>query len=672
MGNAENDDFCQNSSYICNIFPINNKRIGKSLSLNIKNNSNKNTESIEQFSNQSEKESGKSIKINYSNIKLKSFHNHLNGSKFFLINPNSKNNINEIKKNGIKLLSRNEENIPKKGFIKSSSCIDINRNKILYIADLKHNYYYKNKINNKKNNNNNLKYKKNKEINKNFQKDINLCSEEEDTIINNTLTTNSNNSIQILQNSKEKKDVNIHNNNIEKENPNHNKNENEKNKDKKETNKIYEIEESYISSKEENKSSEKLIEIYDKLLTSNQSEEKKDKNSKNLIKDLKSINFKYSQKSVIRFNRKNYTIKESKRPQLIENENSKRKVDKKFSSISIPQIRHLDPSHPLNFLKIKRKIKSSSFPLNKSSFNIITYQEDNSVQYSYFENGIANGITKYIIGNNKKIIFEGEFEDGFPKGYGKYSIFNEGRFYEGIWDQEIVIGVETWKDGTVYMGQFNDNQKSGIGLYRWPDGTIYYGEWKNNNMDGFCYIQFADDRRFEGQMKNGRKNGYGEFTWKKTRKYIGNYVNDLKDGFGIYIWNIKTFQIYIGFWHKGKMEGIGVMILGDKMQFGKWYRGNKIERFKNKKELKLKYNSTQLKMATDLIRRRSLINIQNDLERLDSRSKNTINDTKNKNYHNEAKIQLEKCIDFMCEDFNLIKSFITNIFIKSNEFLKEK
>lgn len=107
------------------------------------------------------------------------------------------------------------------------------------------------------------------------------------------------------------------------------------------------------------------------------------------------------------------------------------------------------------------------------------------------------------------------------------------------------------------------------------------------------------------------------------------------------------------------------------MQFGKWSKGNKIEGYKNKKELKLKYKSTNLKMATNLIRRRSMINIQNDMERLDLKSKNTKNtkNTKNmnKNYSNEAKLQLEKCIDFMCEDFNFIKSFITDIFVKSNE-----
>ena len=111
------------------------------------------------------------------------------------------------------------------------------------------------------------------------------------------------------------------------------------------------------------------------------------------------------------------------------------------------------------------------------SFNIIIYKEDNSKQYSFFKNGLASGATKYII--DKNIIFEGEFKDGYPKGYGKFTLLNECRCYEGIWDKSIMIGIESWKDGTLYIGEFKDNKKEGVGMYRWPDGTIYYGELKN-------------------------------------------------------------------------------------------------------------------------------------------------------------------------------------------------
>ena len=96
-----------------------------------------------------------------------------------------------------------------------------------------------------------------------------------------------------------------------------------------------------------------------------------------------------------------------------------------------------------------------------------------------------------------------------------------------------------------------------------------------------------------------------------------------------------------------------MMINGKKIYYGKWSKGVKIEQFKNKRDLKLKYKSTDLKMASGLIN-------------------NLVNNAIKKNTRNEAKIQLEKCINLMCNDYNEIKNFIINIFIKTNESLKEK
>ena len=717
MGNKEYN-FCENSN-LCNIFPIKNNNIRKSNSMIITNNNNKDTTLIAHFSNRTEKE---------SLVKSRN-----NNSKYFLLNPNSNNNNTEIKYNIIKP-NLKDLHYKKILFSRNDSNSNIKKKKLLFITDLKHNPIdkFKNEINNvyekdlnKKNEEENWQIKmnlsseentivnnsyedsstnsfqesssdnkminsirnKNKNININ---DLNLIKKDNIIISNNNIdNTNIIKTKNIIKNNNNIDNNNIDNNNIENKNkinneniiPNNNNIDNN-NKIKNimensEMNKISEIKEMKESdefSGAQNDFTEKQIELYEKSLNSEKTKKKENKYSKNLIKGLKFNNFRYSQKTLIETQhcRKNYTIKESKRPKLKENSESGRQLKKKLkkitSSHSIPQTIHLNQNHPLNFIIIKRQIKSSLCPLNKKSFNIITYKEDNSKQYGYFENYIANGITKYIISEKKNIIFEGEFENGFPKGYGKYSIENEGRYYEGIWNKEIILGIETWKDGTIYMGEFKKNKKDGIGMYRWPDGTIYYGEWKDNNMDGFCYIKFADDRRYEGQMINGVKNGYGEFTWKPLRKYIGNYVNDLKDGFGIYIWNIKSFQIYVGFWHKGKMEGIGLMINGNKISYGKWYRGEKIKSYKNKKELKSKYKSIKFIMASNLINHRKMINLENDND-IKKISRKNLNEFNKKDYHNEAKIQLENCINFMCNDFNEIKSVITKLFIKSNETL---
>ena len=630
MGNSENE-YCQSSYYLCNLFPVKSKTIRKS-SLNIINNTKNSFGTNKPISGQSEKESGEFINIsrNLNNILKSNQTQNKSFSKFFLINPSK--NKNDVGNNRTVFLKERQKKV---AFInKNHSCLNINNKKQL------------NKNNHK------LKNRKNFGENENIKKKLNIESEmnkssDEETIINNSLIDNSFKYIVDSSKTQQKR--------IKEKKKNINKTIKLENKINK-LNKIKEIKESEeFSGAGKSNKNEQEINCFQGSLNTSQSKDSF-KYQKNLIKGLKDHNFKYSLWPMIKAHRshKIQTIKETKRPTLKRIDSNIRNIlDVKPSNVSIPQARHLDPDHPLNYLILNRQIKSSLYPLNKNTFNIINFKEDKSQLYSFFKNGAANGVTKYIMSKKKNIIYEGEFENGFPKGYGKYTISNEGRSYEGIWNKEIKIGIETWKDGTIFMGNFKNNKKDGVGIYRWNDGTIYYGEWKNNNMDGYCYINYADDKIYEGEMMNGTKNGYGEFTWKPIRKYIGYYVNDLKEGFGIYIWNIKTFQIYVGFWNKGKMEGIGMMINGKKIYYGKWSKGVKIEQFKNKRDLKLKYKSTDLKMASGLIN-------------------NLVNNAIKKNTRNEAKIQLEKCINLMCNDYNEIKNFIINIFIKTNESLKEK
>ena len=660
MGNSDNN-FCKNSNYMCNIFPMRNDKTRNSISLpkrnfDIKNITTNSLITNEYVPNQSQmiENGGKITDIsNTNNSNVRSFQKQ--NKQFILLNPKTRNSNRLNIYNTTKSIDRSIGQLKSNTFSKSINRLNINnKNKKLFITDLKHNFNYKSNFSNI-NNFNNYSEDTNKINENNYQLKSNISTEEENTINNCSLTDNSLNSIQEspIKNNNQINDIN---NNISED-----INENEENNKINQITEIKEIDENddeFIN--EERDINEKEKKLYDKSNNTKILNEDENKEKKNLIKGLKIYNFRYSQKTLIQTHhtRKHFTILQSQRPNIKEKDNTKDNLNLDNSNHSIPEARHIDPNHPLNFLLIKRQIKSSLLPLNKKSFNIIIYKEDNSEQYSYFENGIANGITKYIISKKYKIIFEGYFENGFPKGYGKYSLINEGRYYEGIWDQNILLGIETWKDGTVYIGEFQDNKKNGIGMYRWPDGTIYSGEWKNDTMDGFCYIQFGDNRKFEGQMLSGVKNGYGEYTWSKKRKFIGNYVNDLKEGFGIYIWNIKTFEVYIGFWYKGKMEGIGMIIKGNKKHYGKWSRGEKIKQFKNERELKLKYKSTELIMATNIISQ--TIKMQKET--------NNKKDMNRCSVINVAKSQIEGCINFMCQDIKIIKNFIISSFFKTNSF----
>ena len=72
-----------------------------------------------------------------------------------------------------------------------------------------------------------------------------------------------------------------------------------------------------------------------------------------------------------------------------------------------------------------------------------------------------------------------------------------------------VMGKETWKDGSIYEGQYRQGHKHGQGVYVWSDGSTYEGEWFNNKIHGQGAYTWADGRRYTGQWEENKMHGYG-------------------------------------------------------------------------------------------------------------------------------------------------------------------
>ena len=228
------------------------------------------------------------------------------------------------------------------------------------------------------------------------------------------------------------------------------------------------------------------------------------------------------------------------------------------------------------FLKKKLKFKFegnvSVETHKKEGFGKITWNDESFLLVN-FKNNRANHIGYY---NDKPNCseFSGYYEDNYPNGYGLFK--SEGIITEGEWNKNILTGIgrEYSDKDTYYQGEYTNCVKNGIGIYRWKDGTMYKGEWINNQMTGFGIISYNDDKLYLGQINNGLMNGYGEFYWgKEEKKYMGYYKNDLKHGFGIYISSKEENKTYIGFWEKGKMHGVGLIIRANKFKYGIWKNG---------------------------------------------------------------------------------------------------
>lgn len=60
---------------------------------------------------------------------------------------------------------------------------------------------------------------------------------------------------------------------------------------------------------------------------------------------------------------------------------------------------------------------------------------------------------------------------------------------------------------------FISNMNLFLGVYTWNDKRIFVGDWKNNKMDGEGVFKWADERKYEGQYKDDKKEGFGVFEW---------------------------------------------------------------------------------------------------------------------------------------------------------------
>ncbi len=122
-------------------------------------------------------------------------------------------------------------------------------------------------------------------------------------------------------------------------------------------------------------------------------------------------------------------------------------------------------------------------------------------------------------------------------------------------------------------------RKHGIGTYKWSDGSSYTGDWHENKISGIGIYYWLDGRKYEGEWSENNMEGIGMYLWSDGRSYEGLYKNDKKHGFGIYKW--ADYRCYEGNWHKGKQHGLGSYYVPkeDKLKYGLWEDGKRIEWF---------------------------------------------------------------------------------------------
>ena len=64
----------------------------------------------------------------------------------------------------------------------------------------------------------------------------------------------------------------------------------------------------------------------------------------------------------------------------------------------------------------------------------------------------------------------------------------------------------------------------GFGKFIGLDGTIYIGNWENDKQNGSGREIYSDGSNYMGEFVDGKKSGKGKFTFTEGNTYEGDFM----------------------------------------------------------------------------------------------------------------------------------------------------
>eukprot|EP01117_Protostelium_nocturnum_P009772 TRINITY_DN3492_c0_g1_i1.p1 TRINITY_DN3492_c0_g1~~TRINITY_DN3492_c0_g1_i1.p1 ORF type:complete len:488 (-),score=176.86 TRINITY_DN3492_c0_g1_i1:108-1571(-) len=175
----------------------------------------------------------------------------------------------------------------------------------------------------------------------------------------------------------------------------------------------------------------------------------------------------------------------------------------------------------------------------------------------YYEQKEEGGTTDSYIG---------DWEDDKRSGYGVYR-WVLGSSYSGNWkdDQRSGFGIRLWPNGNKYIGEYKYHKRHGNGEFTFTNGSVFRGQFNENKFTQGTYT-WPNGRVYTGQWNNVYRHGHGHYLWPDGRTYRGEWRKDKRHGEGIYTWS--DGDIFVGQFVDGKRMGNGVL----KLATGEIYR----------------------------------------------------------------------------------------------------
>ena len=263
---------------------------------------------------------------------------------------------------------------------------------------------------------------------------------------------------------------------------------------------------------------------------------------------------------------------------------SKNKLDKKskmrnfYNSIRASKLKLLNEDFSPDFWQNFYHKDDPFFNYEKNNNDkkfktrLTTNQENSNILETYIgevnKKGEKHGFGKLIRENVTKI---GTWRHNKFTGWGR-EIWKEGKIYEGKFINGKICGKGIYKDDyMLYIGDFFNSIKNGKGEL-FTNDYHYIGNIIDDNFEGEGRIDIYNEGSYEGNFDKGKINGFGTFKWLNGDYYEGEMKNGLMHGYG----KLSSIDgnVYEGFFKNGKMHGKGTLRNKEGNEFkGKFING---------------------------------------------------------------------------------------------------
>lgn len=166
-----------------------------------------------------------------------------------------------------------------------------------------------------------------------------------------------------------------------------------------------------------------------------------------------------------------------------------------------------------------------------------------------------------------------------------------------------LVGCHEFPDGAKWLGglQVTDDDMArphGLGIEKFRSGMTYRGEWREGRREGHGVLRFPDGATFQGEFSENLPNGRGVLTMRDGVTYTGTFgafPNPLVAGRKMipdgpcYVGEFQMFRkhgqgrqtspcgmVYEGEWQNNLQHGKGTLRMGDGSvaHHGDWNRGS--------------------------------------------------------------------------------------------------